>query len=105
MTTLAELKARRPVDKKYLEEGVKALHQEAKLYRLQQIRKDLGITQKELAQRIGVSQNRISQIEHGNISSASIGTLDKYFNALGVKLTVSVENISGDTSQRIFVSA
>lgn len=104
MSTLEELKARRPVDEKYVKEGVAVLHREADLYLLKQIRKEMGITQKDLAQRIGVSQHRISQIEHGDIKSTSIGTLEKYFTALGVRMTVEVDR-GTESTRRIYTSA
>ena len=76
------------------------------IYRLRLVRKRLGITQVELAKRMGVSQIRISQIENGKLESFELGTLIRYVEALGGKLSMSVEleekhlellNITDDT--------
>ena len=76
------------------------------IYRLRLVRKRLGITQVELAKRMGVSQIRISQIENGKLESFELGTLVRYVEALGGKLSMSVElegkhlellNITDDT--------
>jgi DNA-binding XRE family transcriptional regulator len=76
------------------------------IYRLRLVRKRLDITQVELAKRMGVSQIRISQIENGKLESFELGTLIRYVEALGGKLSMSVElegkhlellNIADDT--------
>lgn len=99
MTTLEEMLAIRPANQERLRQKVDDMHQEARLYQLRQLRKEAGLTQAELAQRIGVSQHRISQIETGNLSSAQIGTLDKYLSALGSTLSISVQSPSGISHQ------
>ena len=59
---------------------------------LKELRKSLGKTQKEIAELIGVSQSRISQIENGNLEAVELETLRAYAAALGghVDVTVSV---------------
>lgn len=59
-------------------------------YRLKEIRRTYEITQAQLAHTIGVSQNRISDIENGNTSSLKLGTLVRYADALGCDLEVYV---------------
>ena len=61
------------------------------IYRLRLVRKRLGITQVELAKRMGVSQIRISQIENGKLENFELGTLIRYIEALGGRLSMSVE--------------
>lgn len=61
------------------------------IYRLRLVRKKLGITQVELAKRMGVSQIRISQIENGKLESFELGTLIRYVEALGGTLSMAVE--------------
>ena len=46
------------------------------------LRKKIGLTQKQLAERIGVSQVYISKLEHGNIDGLTIRNLKKISNAL-----------------------
>ena len=45
-------------------------------------RQEMGLTQKELAQRLGISQQIISRIEMGR-DNMSLTTLDKIFSVLG----------------------
>ena len=61
------------------------------IYRLRLVRKSLGITQVQLAKKMGVSQIRISQIENGKLESFELGTLLRYIEALGGTLSMSVE--------------
>lgn len=91
MTTLEELKQMRPVDSQELQGLVDAMHAEAHVYQLQKLRKELGMTQTDLAEKIGVSQKRISQMEKGDIGSVSLKTLHKYLAALGADLTVTAD--------------
>nr|WP_243718238.1 XRE family transcriptional regulator [Actinomadura sp. 7K534] len=52
----------------------------------------MGKTQAEVAQILGVSQSRVSQIENGDIEAMELETLRAYATALGghVDITVSV---------------
>lgn len=50
---------------------------------IRRIRKDKGITLKEMAEKTGVSLNYLSQIERGK-TNPSIGTIKKITNVLGV---------------------
>lgn len=61
------------------------------IFRLRLFRKSLGITQVELAKKMGVSQIRVSQIENGKLEKFELGTLMRYVEALGGKLRLSVE--------------
>jgi transcriptional regulator with XRE-family HTH domain len=47
-----------------------------------------GITQKELAQKIGTKQSAIARFEAGNINP-SLGFLEKIAEVMGYKLTIS----------------
>ena len=48
-----------------------------------------GITQKELAQKIGTKQSAIARFEAGNINP-SLGFLEKMAEVMGYKLTISL---------------
>jgi len=48
-----------------------------------------GITQKELAQKIGTKQSAIARFESGNINP-SLGFLEKLADVMGYKLTISL---------------
>lgn len=61
-------------------------------HHLKELRKAVGKTQVEMAQALGVSQSRISQIENGKIETMELETLRDYATALGghVDITISV---------------
>jgi len=54
-----------------------------------QKRLDRGLSQKQLAEKIGTKQSAISRLEGGNISP-SIAFLEKVSKALGGKLQISI---------------
>jgi ribosome-binding protein aMBF1 (putative translation factor) len=56
-------------------------------------RSELGLTQKELAERIGTSHSAISRLESGQ-HRASIATLERVGEALGLRLVVSLEPVT-----------
>ena len=56
--------------------------------RLKRIRSERGFSQRELAERAGISANAISLIER-NENSPSVATLQSLATALGVKISYS----------------
>jgi predicted XRE-type DNA-binding protein len=63
---------------------------------LRSVRKRRGLTQKTVAQRMKVSQSRVSALETGSLEKTEIGALASYFRALGVRLSLKPE-INGET--------
>lgn len=57
------------------------------------LREKRGLSQHELAQRVGTTQSAIARLEAGNISP-TLPTLDKVAAALGVELIVSFVDIA-----------
>src|SRR6266540_2715853 len=55
-------------------------------FRLAQLRDEVGMSQAELAQNMGISQPRVSQIERGDVSQMEVDTLSRYIMALGGRL-------------------
>lgn len=80
-----------PIDSERVNRLVDKLEAEIRAYRLKELRKELNITQVELAQLLHVSQNRISRIEHGDIEKSQVDTLRKYVEAVGGTLTLEVQ--------------
>jgi DNA-binding XRE family transcriptional regulator len=80
------------------EEAVEAGKQEllAKVqgHRLAKIRRSRGMTQQDIAQRMGVTKGRVSQIEQGKISGQDV--LARYATALGGQLHQSIYFDDGD---------
>jgi transcriptional regulator with XRE-family HTH domain len=64
---------------------------EVRAYRLRDLRQASDLTQVEVAERLQVSQNRVSRIEHGDLERVQVDTLRRYVEALGGTLHVDVE--------------
>ena len=62
--------------------------------RLFELRKERGLSQTELAERLGVTQKRISAIERAE--DLNLSTLERYVAALGGRLRAGVE-FDGET--------
>ena len=95
MTTLEELQQRRPVDRERVEQHKQRMLAEVRANRLRELREQAGLTQAELAERIGVGQRQVSKIEHGDLDNAKIGTIRRYLEAVGGDL--SIEYVIGDS--------
>ncbi len=52
-------------------------------YHLAQMRKQRGITQAEVARAMGVSQARVSRMEHGDIERMQVESIAAYVAAIG----------------------
>ena len=90
--TLQELLAERSLDSQArIQQLAEQLFLENQLYR---IREGLEISQKELAQTMGIKQPSLSAIENrGN--DLKISTMKKYVEAMGGKLRIDVELPTG----------
>ncbi len=78
--------------RKYLAISRKAL--------LEDLRKDKGLTQSDLAKVLNVDQSRISRIENGALDTFEVRTLQEYAEALGGTLEVAI--IMGEDHIKIF---
>lgn len=56
-------------------------------HRLAERRKALGLTQSDVAERMGVTKSRISQVERGDVSTFEV--IARYVQALGGEIQVS----------------
>jgi DNA-binding XRE family transcriptional regulator len=59
---------------------------EARGWRLAEIRRHRGLTQAQVASKMGVGKSRVSQIERGRVSTREV--LDRYVEALGGRLSL-----------------
>ncbi|MFB4195928.1 helix-turn-helix domain-containing protein [Streptomyces carpaticus] len=66
------------------EEGALRLVVEARAWRLVEMRQERGLTQQQVAERMGVSAGRVSQIESGQVSGNEV--IARYVRALGGNL-------------------
>lgn len=55
-------------------------------FRLAHLRQEAGLSQAEVAKKMGVSQPRVSQLEAGDLGQMEVDTLSRYVLALGGRL-------------------
>ena len=58
---------------------------------LRRLRKAAGLTQAELADRLGVRQERVSAMERGDVTAMETRTAAAYVEALGGRLEIAAE--------------
>ena len=92
--TMQEFLAERPVDREQVEQHKRRMLSEVRAYRLRELREGAGLTQAQLAERIGVGQRQVSKIERGDLDSAKIGTIRSYLEAVGGEM--AIEYVIGD---------
>ncbi|AFU04216.1 helix-turn-helix domain-containing protein [Nocardia brasiliensis] len=79
------------------EAGVEQLQDRARGWRLAELRKHRGLSQKQVAEQMGVSVARVSQIEKGEVATREV--LDRYVSALGGVLKLVAD--FGDEQLRV----
>ncbi|MBA2949157.1 helix-turn-helix domain-containing protein [Streptomyces himalayensis] len=67
-------------------EGAQRMLAEARAWRLVEMRQERGYTQAQVAEHMGVSKGRVSQIESGQVSGTDI--VARYIEALGGSLVM-----------------
>ena len=83
-----------------IEAGARRLLAQARGHQLAEIRKQLGLGQRQIAAAMGVSVARVSQIEHGEVTSVEV--IARYVEALGGRLDLVAD--FGDRTVRLPVS-
>lgn len=76
------------IGREEFEAGKEQMLAEARGWRLAEIRRR-GLTQAQVAERMGVGKSRISQIERGRVSTREV--LDRYVEALGGRLSLMAD--------------
>jgi transcriptional regulator with XRE-family HTH domain len=94
--THADLLAQRGVDRARVDAIKALLANEMRAYRLRELRKELELTQEQVAVELGSSQRMVSKIESGQIDRAQVETLRRYVEAIGG--TLKIEAQFGDTT-------
>ena len=77
-----------------VEAGKRAMLAEVTGHRLAEIRRARGLTQQHVADRMGVTKGRVSQIERGKVSGHDV--LARYATALGGRLHQAIYFDDGD---------
>jgi predicted transcriptional regulator len=61
-------------------------------FEIRALREKKGLSQRELAERVGTTQSAIARLEAGNVSP-SLPTLDKIAAALGAEVSLSIVDL------------
>jgi DNA-binding XRE family transcriptional regulator len=77
-----------------VEAGKQELLAEVLGHRLAEVRRSRGLTQQQVAERMGITKGRVSQIERGKISGQDV--LVRYAAALGGRLHQAIYFDDGD---------
>jgi len=77
-----------PDDRAEVEAGAERLVGVSRAHRLAEMRKRLGLTQAEVAERMHVRQERVSAIERARIGASELRTLAAYIEALGGRMEI-----------------
>ena len=83
-----EVRAEAALDQERVAEHERRMLDEVQAARLAEVRKDLDVTQTEIAERMHVTQARVSAIENADVDATEVGTLRKYVEALGGRLEI-----------------
>ncbi len=86
--SLNEFLVDHPVDRDAVDAEKARMLAEIRAYRLRELREHAGLTQAEVAERIGVGQRQVSKIEHGDLENTKVGTIRRYVEAVGGGLAV-----------------
>ncbi|MBN9611726.1 MAG: hypothetical protein BGO26_11135 [Actinobacteria bacterium 69-20] len=89
-----DVRAKRPVNDAAVADHIARMESEERAYRLREIREEQGVTQKELAERMDLTQPTISALESGDLDRSGLATLKAYVEALGgtVEVTATFGN-------------
>jgi predicted XRE-type DNA-binding protein len=84
----AEALATGKLNEERIAELGRQMRAEVRAHRLAEIRETAGLDQSVVAERLGVSQSRVSRIERGDIDHAELATIRAYVGALGGELEI-----------------
>lgn len=84
----AEAVASGRLDEAKVAEQTRRLLAEVRAHRLAEIRETTGLNQTDIANRLGVSQSRVSRIERGDMDRTEVATVRAYVGALGGEVEI-----------------
>ncbi len=97
--SLKDFVAENPVDRERVDAHKDRMLASVRAYRLRELREQAGLTQVQLAERLGVGQRQISKIERGDLETAAVGTIRRYLEAVGGSL--SLDFVIGDVRVQV----
>lgn len=74
-----------------------AMIEQMRLHELKEARRARNLTQRKLAERMGVSQKRVSILESGHVEHVEISTLQRYLEGIGATLHITALLPTGQT--------
>lgn len=89
--SLDDMLAKRPVDRAAVDAHKARMLDQVRAYRLKELREERHLTQQDVAERLNVGQNRVSNIERGDLERVRLDTLRRYVDAVGGTLRIEVE--------------
>ncbi|MBB6171324.1 DNA-binding XRE family transcriptional regulator [Nocardiopsis mwathae] len=75
-------------DRAEVEAGARHMVEVSHAYRLAEMRRRLGLTQSEVAERMNVRQERVSAIERAQVGATEFRTISAYIEALGGRVEI-----------------
>ena len=90
-TEWSELRATLDVDPEAVAIAESAIESAVAAYLLCELRKSKGLSQAQVASRMGVSQRRVSAIERGEVNRSEVETIRSYIHALGGQVHLVAE--------------
>ena len=69
------------------------------------VRETRGLSQRKVADLMGVTRSRISQIESVEGTALALGVLSRYAQAVGCHLNISLRDPAADSDVQVFVPA
>ncbi|NLG54089.1 MAG: helix-turn-helix transcriptional regulator [Rhodococcus sp.] len=93
--SLDDLISKHSLDPDLIETHKQQMADQVRGYRLRELREAAGLTQTQLAERIGVSQRQISKIERGDLNNSKLGTIRKYAAAIGGDIVIEYSTGTG----------
>ena len=76
------------LDEQRLAEDTTRLLNEVVAHRLTEMREQAGLSQRAVAERMGVSQARVSKIERGELDRTEVATIRSYVAAIGGEVEI-----------------
>jgi predicted XRE-type DNA-binding protein len=95
-TAWDELRDQLGTDPERVAEFRAEMEAEIAAYRLAEIRKEQALTQHDVADAMGVSQKRVSEIESADLARTEVSTIRRYIEALGGHVRI-VADFPGQT--------
>lgn len=83
-----DVRSRANLDEAKVEQHKERMLGEVRATRLREMRERRGLTQKQVADAMEVSQPRVAAIESGELPKAEVGTIVRYVAALGGKVEI-----------------